>query len=148
MTPEYKALSPSLLSATHFRCTASNLVYCISCHRCQHGQLLYIGETGRSLGSRFGEHLRMRSVHKNKPGFPVAQHFNLPDYIINDMHLRGVQLCTRSNITRKQRVLWSPDGSWDKRPGDLTGAIVLRFRNSTDKSCLQIPLRERSRVFA
>ena len=31
---------------------------------------VYIGETGRTLGQRFGKHLR------SMPGFPVAKHFN------------------------------------------------------------------------
>ncbi len=41
---------------------------------------LYIGETGRSLRERFGEHLR--SVEKNTPGFPVAEHFNSPGHTL------------------------------------------------------------------
>ena len=44
----------------HFTCMSENLVYCISCRRCSH---IYIGETGRSLRSRIGEHLR--SVRKS-----------------------------------------------------------------------------------
>ena len=55
----------------HFTCKSENMVYCISCRQCP---LLYIGETGRSLRERFGEHLR--SVQKKTPGFPVAEHFN------------------------------------------------------------------------
>ena len=37
----------------HFTCTSSYLIYCISCSRCG---MLYIGETGRCLRTRFGEH--------------------------------------------------------------------------------------------
>ena len=36
-------------------------IYCISCRRCPQ---LYIGETGRTLHERFGEHLR--SVKKTR----------------------------------------------------------------------------------
>ena len=38
-----------------FTCKSDNIVYCISCRRCPQ---LYIGETGRTLHKRFGEHLR------------------------------------------------------------------------------------------
>jgi hypothetical protein len=39
----------------HFTCASSHLIYCISCSRCG---MLYIGETGRCLRTRFGEHRR------------------------------------------------------------------------------------------
>ena len=79
----------------HFTCMSENLVYCISCRRCSH---IYIGETGRSLRSRIGEHLR--SVGNNTCGFPVAQHFNSAGHSITDV--RGMRLCRGSNILRKQ----------------------------------------------
>ena len=46
----------------HFTCLSSNLIYCISCSKCG---LLYIGETGRSLRIRFGEHCRSVINHDN-----------------------------------------------------------------------------------
>ena len=63
----------------HFSCHSSNLVYSISCRRCP---ALYIGETGRTLRERFGEHLR--SIEKKSPGFPVAEHFNGLDHSLSD----------------------------------------------------------------
>ena len=42
-----------------FTCVSSGLIYCISCRRCP---VIYIGETGRTLRERFGEHLR--SINK------------------------------------------------------------------------------------
>ena len=81
----------------HFTCMSENLVYCISCRRCSH---IYIGETGRNLRSRIGEHLR--SVRNNTPGFSVAQHFNSAGYSITDVQVRGMRLCRGSNILRKQ----------------------------------------------
>ena len=81
----------------HFSCVSENIVYCISCHRYPH---LYIGETGRSLRSRFGEHLR--SIRNNTPGFPVAQHFNSMGHGIADVQVQGMRLCTGNNIQRKQ----------------------------------------------
>ena len=36
----------------NFKCTSSNIIYCISCSKCCK---LYIGETGRRLSDRFAE---------------------------------------------------------------------------------------------
>ena len=80
-----------------FTCMSENLMYCISCHRCSH---IYIGETGRSLWSRIGEHLP--SVRNNTPGFSVAQHFNSAGHSIADVQVRGIRLCRGSNLLRKQ----------------------------------------------
>ena len=44
----------SLQINDHFDCTSTNVISCISCGLCNK---LYIGETGRSLGDRFLEHL-------------------------------------------------------------------------------------------
>ena len=85
----------------HFTCQTNNLVYCISCNRCP--TILYIGETGRNLRSRFSEHLR--SVRNNTPGFPVTQHFNSAGYSISDIPIRGLQLCHSTNLQRKQREM-------------------------------------------
>jgi len=59
-----------------------------------------IGETGRSLRSRFGEHLR--GIRNNTPGFPVARHFNSTGHSIADVQVQGMPLCTGNNIQRKQ----------------------------------------------
>ena len=60
----------------------AGVVYVITCQRCHK---LYIGETGRKLSDRFGEHLRSVEGFKQNPryqrgGFPVVEHFNLPDH--------------------------------------------------------------------
>ncbi|XP_078364096.1 uncharacterized protein LOC144648396 [Oculina patagonica] len=81
----------------HFNCKSENIVYCISCRRCSR---LYIGETGRSLRERFGEHLR--SVEKNTPSFPVAEHFNSPSHTLSDIEVRGLRMCSGSGARRKQ----------------------------------------------
>ena len=81
----------------HFTCMSENLVYCISCRRCSH---IYIGETGRSLCSRSGEHLR--SIRNNTPRFPMAQHFNSAGHSITDVQVRVMRLCLGCNILRKQ----------------------------------------------
>ena len=61
--------------------------------------LVYIGETGRTLRQRFGEHLR--SIEKNLPGFPVAEHFDTAGHSINDALVRGIMLCGE-NVQRKR----------------------------------------------
>ena len=53
-----------------FTCLFSNLMYCISCNKCGSQ---YIGETGRSLWLRFGEHRRSVNNHDNTK--PVSRHF-------------------------------------------------------------------------
>ena len=50
----------------HFTCQSENVVYCISCHRCN---CLYIGETGRRLRECFSEHLY--SIRNRSRGFPT-----------------------------------------------------------------------------
>ena len=79
-----------------FSCQTSGLVYCISCRRCP---AVYIGETGRTLRQRFGEHLR--SIEKNLPGFPVAKHFNTAGHSIDDALVRGMMLSV-DNAQRKR----------------------------------------------
>ena len=83
-----------------FTCQSKNLVYCLSCLQCP---LLYIGETGRSPRSCFGEHLR--SIRNDTPGFLVAQHFNSTGHSICDVQVRGMLLCNGTNIQCKQREM-------------------------------------------
>jgi len=52
----------------HFTCQSENVVYCISCRRCNS---LYIVETGRRPRERFSEPLR--SIRKRSREFPVFQ---------------------------------------------------------------------------
>ncbi len=66
----------------NFMCTSTHLIYCISCSRCG---LLYIGETGRQLKTRFGEH--HCAVPANDDNQPVAKHFNSGSHCISDMKI-------------------------------------------------------------
>ena len=52
------------------------------------------------LRERTGEHLR--AVMRNLPGFPVAEHFNMPGHGLDDMEVRCVKQCRGSNKTRCQ----------------------------------------------
>ena len=71
----------------------------ISCRRCS---AVYIGETGRTLRERFGEHLR--SIEKNLPGFPVAEHFNANGHTLQDAQVRGVMLCGGNKLRKRQEM--------------------------------------------
>ncbi|KAL9964887.1 hypothetical protein ACROYT_G028594 [Oculina patagonica] len=82
-----------------FTCQSSGLVYAISCRRCS---AIYIGETGRTLRERFGEHLR--SIEKNLPGFPVAEHFNANGHALQDAQVRGVMPCGGNKLRKRQEM--------------------------------------------
>ena len=81
----------------HFTCTSSHLIYCISCSRCG---MLYIGETGRPLRTRFGEH--RRAVCANDSSQPVARHFNSGSHVITDIKIRALCPISGSNVSRKR----------------------------------------------
>ena len=84
----------------HFTCQSENVVYCISCRRCN---CLYIGETGRRLRERFSEHLR--SIRNRSRGFPVAEHFNSASHSLDDIMVCALKQCSSSNISRKQHEM-------------------------------------------
>ena len=65
-----------------FSGSAEQKTKCTSCFSCC-CLLLHIGESGHRLCERFGEHLR--SVQKNTPGLPVAEHFNPAGHNLNDI---------------------------------------------------------------
>ena len=84
----------------HFTWTSSHLIYCISCSRCG---MLYIGETGRCLRTRFGEH--RRSVTSNDANQPVARHFNNGSHCVSDMKIRALCPISGSNDSRKRHEM-------------------------------------------
>ena len=109
-----------------FTCDSSGLVYCISCRRCH---AIYIGETGRTLRERFGEHLR--SITKCVPGFPVAEHSNSHGHCLDDAQVRGVKLCG-GNAQRKRhemRLIFQL-GTWQPRclNSDFRFCLVITFK--------------------
>ena len=92
-----------------FTCDSSGLVYCISCRRCP---AIYIGETGRTLKERFGEHLR--SITKCAPGFPVAE--NSHGHCLDDAQVRGVKLCDGNKQRKRHEMrLIFQLGTWQPR---------------------------------
>ena len=83
----------------HFTCFSFNLIDCISCNKCG---LLYIGETGRSLRVRFGEHRRSVNNHDNTK--PVATHFTSGSHCVSDMKIRALCSISGTNDSRKRQV--------------------------------------------
>ena len=53
-------------------CRSSNLIYCITCLKCQKQ---YVGQTGDSLRIRFGAHAR--SIGQKNIGEDISRHCNL-----------------------------------------------------------------------
>ena len=81
-----------------FDCTSSDIVYVISCRRCQQ---LYVGETYRDLKTRFSEHLRSIRL----PGYqtPVAQHFRQPPHTLTDVLVAAVWH-NNSSLARRRHM--------------------------------------------
>ena len=75
---------------------------------CQHCYKLYTGETGQRLADRFGEHLRSVEGFKQNPcyqgvGFPVAEHFNLPEHNkVHGMRVAVVRQVKGGTATRQR----------------------------------------------
>ena len=71
-------------------CATNNLIYMIQCQKCstteQPSDSQYIGQTGRTLRERFGEH-RRDIIHKLTDKSGVAEHFNRPDHSLADVSL-------------------------------------------------------------
>ncbi len=84
----------------NFTCTSTHLIYCISCSRCG---MLYIGETGRQLRTRFGEH--RRAVSANDANQPVARHFNSGSHCISDIKIQALCPISGSNDSRKRQEM-------------------------------------------
>ena len=65
--------------------------------------MLYIGETGRVLRDRFGEH--RRAVTKNNANQPVARHFNSANHSLSDMQIRALVPVSSSNDSHKSQEM-------------------------------------------
>ncbi len=62
-----------------------------------------IGETGRQLRTRFGEH--RRAVSANDANQPVARQFNPGSHCISDMKIRALCPISGSNDSRKRQEM-------------------------------------------
>ena len=65
--------------------------------------MLYIGETGRCLKTRFGEH--RRAVTSNDANQPVARNFNKGSHYVSDMKIRALCPISGSNNSRKKHEI-------------------------------------------
>ncbi len=63
--------------------------------------MLYIGETGRQLRTRLGEH--RRAVSANDANQPVARHFNSGTHSVSHMKIPAICLISGSNDGRKRQ---------------------------------------------
>ena len=82
LTLSFRPQIHSFFIRHHFTCHFSTLIDCISRNKCG---LLYIGETGSSLGVRLGEHRRSVNNHDNTK--PVARHFTLGIHCVSDIEI-------------------------------------------------------------
>jgi hypothetical protein len=71
----------------------------ISCSRCG---MLYIGETGRPLRTRFGEH--WRTVIGNDANQPVARYFSTGNHSVSDVKIRVLGPISGSNDNLKTQL--------------------------------------------
>ena len=65
--------------------------------------MVYIGETGRCVRIRFGEH--RHSVTSNDANQPVAKHFNNGNHCVSDMKIRALCPISGSNDSRKRHEM-------------------------------------------
>ena len=81
-------------------CQSSGCCYRICCDQCP--GWLYIGETGKKLKTRFGQH---KGDILNKRDTPVADHFNLPGHGLKDVCFIGIEKVTPTDdkFLRKAR---------------------------------------------
>ena len=90
--------SGSMMVRGNFTCITTNVVYCITCTRCNK---LYIGSTVRRLGDRFAEHLR--HSRQGNHLYPVSKHFNSGDHRVSDMSISGVCIVNGS-VNQLRRI--------------------------------------------
>ena len=86
-----------------FTCSSRNVIYALLCIRCNK---VYIGETGRTLGTRFREHRRDVLNHAPKP---VPTHFlSEGHHGISDMSILGIKSLncgSRERFSLEQRLI-------------------------------------------
>ena len=91
----------SIKITDHFTCTSTNVIYCITCTLCKK---FYIGETGRRLGDRLRNTLKLLGVEKDDRNVskPVTGHFN-PQIIHSNIYMTvfGLSLPQGNTESRK-----------------------------------------------
>lgn len=85
---------------SQFNCQSSDLIYIVQCLLCHK---LYVGETYRTLGERFSEHLRsMRLNYQN----PIGTHFNSPAHSLTHATVAAVWKGRGGMAHRKFQESW------------------------------------------
>ena len=80
-------------------CQTQNLIYLISCKKCE---TQYVGETARTLQSRISEHLGY--IKNKKLTKATGEHFNLKGHKQSDMEVSIIEkMNSSSEQFRKQR---------------------------------------------
>ena len=77
-----------------FSCQLTNVIYVIRCLRCANANVLYIGETGRSIETRAKEHIADIRHHR---GTTVAEHFVKNAHSLQDFRIQVIWLVKRNN---------------------------------------------------
>jgi hypothetical protein len=88
-------------------CSSSNLIYLITCNKCQKQ---YVGETGRTIRERLTDH---RSAIKLKKKTPIGIHFNLPNHSQSNLNIIGIE-SIKTN-TKAEQVRKSREFLWQKK---------------------------------
>ncbi|KAI8781018.1 E3 ubiquitin-protein ligase XIAP X8 [Biomphalaria glabrata] len=95
-TPTVTCPKMTIKISGKFNCNSRGVIYAIICSRCQ---MVYIGNTGRTLKTRLQEHLRDIRNFATKP---VSIHFNNPHHRgTTDLLVTAIQQCNDKN-TRLQ----------------------------------------------
>ena len=76
-----------------FDCRSSNCVYGIYCKKCN--CIIYVGETGTTIYTRFQNHL---SVVRNKKNDPISYHFNSDKHSAQDLYIVGIEVLSDNDI--------------------------------------------------
>lgn len=83
-------------------CTNKNVIYLITCKRCQ---IMYIGETGRPIRDRLNDHISCAKLRKTTA---ISVHFNSLNHKISDINILPIELIKTNCIEtrRKREVAW------------------------------------------
>ena len=80
-----------------------NLVYCLSCTKCP--STVYVGETGRGLADRFGEH--RREVSNGRNDLPVPTHLNQANQTQENMKVAVLNAgLANQEYSKKQKIIF------------------------------------------
>ena len=91
-------LQYTVISACDLSCSTINVIYLISCAKCDQQ---YVGETKRKVSERLSGH--RSSIRKHANTF-IARHFNLPGHTVDDIRIQPIEHITQSPGETEQDV--------------------------------------------